>query len=61
GEPAPPTAPSPRAIRALPHVLVFDNSNLTRPYRQIAVIADGAAQQQAKPLPRWFRNVVSNA
>ena len=46
------------AITTLPHVLVFDNSDLTRPFRRIAVIADGAAQQQAKPLPRWFRNVV---
>ena len=46
------------AISTLPHVLVFDNSDLARPYRRIAVLADSVMQQQAKPLPRWFRNVV---
>lgn len=46
------------AIATLPHVLVFDNSDLARPYRRIAVIVDGVAQERAKPLPRWFRNVV---
>ncbi len=46
------------AITTLPHVLVFDNSDLARPYRRIVVLADGVVRQQAKPLPRWFRNVV---
>lgn len=46
------------AISTLPHVLIFDNSDLARPYRRIAVIADGVAQQRAKPLPGWFRNVI---
>ena len=30
-----------RAIRELPHVLVFDNSDLGRPFRKVAVFEVG--------------------
>lgn len=46
------------ALTTLPHVLVFDNSDLAQPYQQIAVFADGVTQQWVKPLPRWLQNVV---
>ena len=39
-------------IRTLPHVLVFDNSNLARPSHQLAWFENGTPAQLAKPLPR---------
>jgi predicted ABC-type ATPase len=47
------------AISELPHVLVYDNSDLTQPFRRIAVFADGSAVEVAEPLPEWFRPMVS--
>ncbi len=47
------------ALPVLPHVVVFDNSDLAQPYRRIAVFEDGGAQERAKPQPRWFQNVVA--
>jgi predicted ABC-type ATPase len=46
------------AITDLPHVLVFDNSDLTRPYRQIAVFQNGRAIERATPTAGWFRKLV---
>ena len=48
------------AITVLPHVLVFDNSDLARPYRQVVVFESGVATQSAKRLPAWLRNIVGN-
>ena len=42
-----------RAIRALPHVLVYDNSDLAQPFRKVAEFEDGKAVELASPLPRW--------
>jgi predicted ABC-type ATPase len=42
-----------RAIRELPHVLVFDNSDLGRPFRKVAEFADGGAVELGDPLPPW--------
>jgi predicted ABC-type ATPase len=47
------------AITDLPHVLIFDNSDLATPYRRVAVIEDGVTTELAKPLPRWLRRIVS--
>lgn len=47
-----------RAIRALPHVLVFDNSDLSRPFRAIATFRDGAVVEAPSPVPRWARGPV---
>jgi predicted ABC-type ATPase len=44
-----------RAIRELPHVLVFDNSDLGRPFRRIASFENGTAVELADPLPAWLR------
>lgn len=46
------------AIRRLQHVVVFDNSHLAHPYRQLAVFEQGTAAHLAKPTPKWFRDVL---
>lgn len=43
------------AIRELPHVLVFDNDDLNRPFRRIAVFERGRPVQSAPSIPRWFK------
>jgi predicted ABC-type ATPase len=43
------------AIRELPHVLVFDNDDLHRPFRRVATFGRGQLVQSAPPIPRWFK------
>jgi len=43
-----------KAIRALPHVLVFDNSDLGRPFRKAAAFERGKMTEKRAPLPRWL-------
>ena len=43
------------AIRELPHVLVFDNDDLNRPFRRVAVFDRGGLVESAPPIPRWFK------
>jgi predicted ABC-type ATPase len=43
-----------RAIRKLPHVLVFDNSDLARPFRQVAEFREGKALSLTEPIPAWL-------
>lgn len=43
------------AIRVLPHVLVFDNSDLHRPYRLVAKFDHGECLSRAEPLPLWLK------
>lgn len=45
------------AIRVLPAVYVFDNSDLRRPFRSVAVFKDGLPVEEAKPKPLWFRRL----
>ena len=40
-------------IRELPHVLVFDNSDLTHPFRKVAEFEEGKAVEVAAPFPGW--------
>ena len=48
-----------RAIRALPHVFVFDNSDLSRPFRAVATFKDGAlVEAGTPPVPTWARRLV---
>ena len=42
------------AIHQVPHVLVFDNSDLTRPFRQIAIFERGHRITREEPLPQWL-------
>ena len=43
------------AIRELPHVVVYDNSDLRRPYKRVAVFHGGRTQYRSKSVPDWFR------
>ncbi|HZX65251.1 MAG TPA: zeta toxin family protein [Myxococcales bacterium] len=43
-----------RAIRKLPHVLVFDNSDLADPFRKVAEFENGEPVLLNEPLPRWL-------
>ncbi len=47
-----------RAVACLPHVLVFDNSDLSQPYRLAAVIDHGRTIFVQQPLPEWIRPLV---
>jgi predicted ABC-type ATPase len=41
------------AIRELPHVLVFDNSDLTHPFRKVAEFEHGRVVEMNPPVPKW--------
>jgi predicted ABC-type ATPase len=43
-----------RAIQALPHVLVFDNGDLARPFRLVAEFENGKAIKMAARRPAWL-------
>ena len=43
-----------RAIRKLPHVLVFDNGDLAHPFRQVADFREGKPVSLSKPIPAWL-------
>lgn len=47
------------AIRRLTHVLIYDNSDLNIPYRQVAVFERGKLLSPAEHLPRWLRVLIS--
>lgn len=46
------------AIIDLPHVMVFDNSDLTTPYRRLAVFERGKLIEHDAQLPTWFAQIV---
>ena len=43
-----------RAIRTLPHVLVYDNTDLAQPFRKVAEFQTGKAVQVTAQLPAWL-------
>ena len=43
-----------QAICELPHVLVFDNSDLAQPFRKIAEFERGTPVVVIRPLPEWL-------
>ena len=47
------------AIRELPGVLIFDNSDLRRPYRLVATFENGIASAGSNPIPAWLTDVIS--
>jgi predicted ABC-type ATPase len=47
------------AVARLPHVLIFDNSDLSRPYHRVAVFAHGELIDAPGPLPEWLRQALS--
>lgn len=48
-----------KAIRRLPEVLVYDNSDLRKPYRLVATFHLGKLLKQNPPLPDWLSSLVS--
>lgn len=44
-----------RALAELPNVIVYDNSCLARPYREVLRVLDGAPVALCEPLPSWLR------
>jgi len=47
-----------RAIRALPHVFIFDNSDLRTSFRLAAVFENGRVVRLNKPVPRWLKTAL---
>ena len=43
-----------RAIRELPHIWVFDNGDLEKPFRKVAVFRDGRRVEVHPPIPDWL-------
>jgi predicted ABC-type ATPase len=43
------------AIVRLPHVLIYDNSDLNTPYRQVAVFDHRQLRHFQEPIPEWLR------
>jgi predicted ABC-type ATPase len=46
------------ALRELPHVWVFDNDDLSTPFRLVAMLEDGHPVEVRKPIPRWLRSLL---
>lgn len=46
------------AIQQLPHVLVYDNSDLNQPYRHVAEFENGNTIALHQPIPDWLRHLV---
>jgi len=42
------------ALRDLPHVWVFDNNDLRRPFRLVAIARSGRPVELHRPVPRWL-------
>jgi predicted ABC-type ATPase len=47
-----------RAMEELPLVLVFDNGDLSRPYRKLAEFGNGRKMFAAENLPKWFASLL---
>ena len=43
------------AIRQLPHVLIFDNDDLRKPFRQVAIFQNGSPEMLSDSIPQWLR------
>jgi predicted ABC-type ATPase len=42
------------AVRDVPHVLIFDNDDLSTPFRRVAVFESGRMTFRATPTPKWL-------
>ena len=47
-----------KSIRTLPHVFVFDNNDLSDPYRRVAIFHNGEADFLSESLPAWMQEVL---
>ncbi|MBI2841301.1 MAG: hypothetical protein HYX75_23525 [Acidobacteria bacterium] len=48
------------AIRALPHVVVFDNADLRTPFRRVAVFENGQPMLLRRPVPPWLKSCLDS-
>lgn len=48
-----------QALEELPHIFVYDNSDLKRPYRPVAEKTEGGKVIPHKPVPVWLRPLLS--
>ena len=46
------------AIRELPHVWIFDNSDLRVPFRQVAIFESGRLVSKMKAIPKWLNSLL---
>ena len=46
------------AIQRLPHVLIYDNDDLSNPYQQVAVFEQGRLLTSKEHLPNWLEPLV---
>jgi predicted ABC-type ATPase len=49
------------AIRELPHVWIFDNNDLARPFRLAAVCESGRIARLFPPVPKWLQPLLPSA
>jgi len=49
------------ALGEIPHVLIFDNDDLARPFRQVAIVERGQLVFRAEPLPKWLSECLGNS
>jgi len=42
------------ALHQLPHVWVFDNDDMARPFRRVAVVEQGCVESVSQPVPGWL-------
>ncbi len=47
-----------KSIRTLPRVFIFDNGDLSDPYRQIAVFHNGEPDSLSESLPGWMQEIL---
>ncbi len=47
------------AIRRLPHVLVYDNSDLQSPFRMVAAFENGIVVPEFEPLSEWLQTLIA--
>jgi len=47
-----------RAIQKLPHVLVYDNEDMSTPFRLVAAFDQGRLLTSTEPLPEWIEPLV---
>jgi predicted ABC-type ATPase len=46
------------ALRELPHIWVFDNDDLSYPFRLVTVYENGQPVRLHKPIPKWLATVM---
>ena len=47
-----------RAVRTLPFVYIFDNGDLSKPFREVAVFKQGRLARKSKAPPAWLLRIL---